>query len=199
MQADPLGLVDGASVYGYARQNPGKYTDPTGQCPWCVVAVGAGAGAALDFAFQYWRYDGELACINWFEVGVSGAIGAVGGTYLNGLQKGLGNLHRLRNWSSASRKFKSAFGRTNQRVNTHHGIFRARGIRNNPTWRNHFMNLRNISNAAGRHTRIHSNSPRFNESKFGPIRRHFYGAPEWLLGAEASVITGSIVELLDGD
>ena len=28
LQADPLGLVDGASVYGYALQNPGRYTDP---------------------------------------------------------------------------------------------------------------------------------------------------------------------------
>ena len=27
LQADPLGLVDGASVYGYALQNPGRYTD----------------------------------------------------------------------------------------------------------------------------------------------------------------------------
>jgi RHS repeat-associated protein len=31
LQADPLGLVDGASVYGYALQNPGRYTDPTGE------------------------------------------------------------------------------------------------------------------------------------------------------------------------
>ena len=31
MQADPLGLVDGASVYGYALQNPGRYTDPRGE------------------------------------------------------------------------------------------------------------------------------------------------------------------------
>ncbi len=31
MQADPFGLVDGASVYGYALQNPGRYVDPTGQ------------------------------------------------------------------------------------------------------------------------------------------------------------------------
>ena len=30
IQADPLGLVDGASVYGYALQNPGRYIDPTG-------------------------------------------------------------------------------------------------------------------------------------------------------------------------
>ena len=30
IQADPLGLVDGASVYGYARQSPGRYTDVPG-------------------------------------------------------------------------------------------------------------------------------------------------------------------------
>jgi RHS repeat-associated protein len=31
LQADPLGLVDGASVYGYVGQNPGRFTDPTGE------------------------------------------------------------------------------------------------------------------------------------------------------------------------
>ena len=30
LQADPLGLVDGASVYGYARQSPVRWTDSTG-------------------------------------------------------------------------------------------------------------------------------------------------------------------------
>ncbi|TQV65808.1 RHS repeat-associated core domain-containing protein [Aliiroseovarius halocynthiae] len=30
IQADPLGLVDGASVYNYALQNPGRYVDPRG-------------------------------------------------------------------------------------------------------------------------------------------------------------------------
>ena len=31
LQADPLGLIDGASVYGYALQNPGRWTDPRGE------------------------------------------------------------------------------------------------------------------------------------------------------------------------
>jgi RHS repeat-associated protein len=31
LQADPLGLVDGASFYGYVRQNPGRYLDPRGE------------------------------------------------------------------------------------------------------------------------------------------------------------------------
>jgi RHS repeat-associated protein len=30
LQADPLGLVDGASVYGYALGNPGRWVDPRG-------------------------------------------------------------------------------------------------------------------------------------------------------------------------
>lgn len=31
IQADPLGLIDGPSVYGYALQNPGRYVDPRGE------------------------------------------------------------------------------------------------------------------------------------------------------------------------
>ena len=31
LQADPLGLVDGASVYGYVKQNPGRWVDPRGE------------------------------------------------------------------------------------------------------------------------------------------------------------------------
>ena len=31
LQADPLGLIDGASVYGYARQSPGRWVDPRGE------------------------------------------------------------------------------------------------------------------------------------------------------------------------
>ena len=30
LQADPLGLVDGPSIYGYARQNPMRWVDPFG-------------------------------------------------------------------------------------------------------------------------------------------------------------------------
>jgi len=45
LQADPLGLVDGASVYGYVKQSPMMYTDPTGQCLGPVIVVCAGAAA----------------------------------------------------------------------------------------------------------------------------------------------------------
>ena len=48
LQADPLGLVDGASIYGYAGQSPAMNVDPSGQCfgpaafllPACIFAAG---------------------------------------------------------------------------------------------------------------------------------------------------------------
>ncbi|WP_349775081.1 RHS repeat-associated core domain-containing protein [Frigidibacter sp. SD6-1] len=47
IQADPLGLVDGASVYGYAGQNPGRFIDPRGECfgpaaPLLPACIGLG-------------------------------------------------------------------------------------------------------------------------------------------------------------
>ena len=53
IQADPLGLVDGASVYGYALQNPGRYVDPRGTCvgplviPCGFIAIGGGSGTGI--------------------------------------------------------------------------------------------------------------------------------------------------------
>ncbi|SMR83555.1 RHS repeat-associated core domain-containing protein [Aliiroseovarius halocynthiae] len=44
LQADPLGLVDGASVYGYALQNPGRYIDPRGEQG---IALGGGLGGGV--------------------------------------------------------------------------------------------------------------------------------------------------------
>ena len=58
IQADPLGLVDGASVYGYALQNPGRYVDPRGEAVWFAAAakrliIGAAAGYATNKTADY--------------------------------------------------------------------------------------------------------------------------------------------------
>jgi RHS repeat-associated protein len=45
LQADPLGLVDGPSVYGYVKQSPVRYVDPDGRD--ALEAVGAVALADL--------------------------------------------------------------------------------------------------------------------------------------------------------
>jgi len=40
LQADPLGLVDGAAIYNYALQNPGRYIDPRGKNSLVACAGG---------------------------------------------------------------------------------------------------------------------------------------------------------------
>mgnify|MGYP000743010531 CR=1 FL=1 len=91
MQADPLGLVDGASVYGYARQNPGRYVDPRGEfgipgavagavvggvagyissgC-WKGAVIGAGFGAVTGGSGSYLTWLGAAA------TGTASAAGA---------------------------------------------------------------------------------------------------------------------------
>ena len=68
IQADPLGLVDGASVYGYALQSPNKYIDPRGEYVFLIpIAIGAAVGAVVGYI--------ETGCWQ----------GAVGGGIIGGL------------------------------------------------------------------------------------------------------------------
>ncbi len=70
LQPDPLGLIDGASVYGYALQSPMRFTDPTGEfipqaaaClmnPWCRAAAAGGA-----MMISGWLTDED--CYTWQE------------------------------------------------------------------------------------------------------------------------------------
>ena len=54
IQPDPLGLVDGASVYGYALQNPARWSDPTGEfVPLVALVGGLILGRAIDPATEY--------------------------------------------------------------------------------------------------------------------------------------------------
>jgi RHS repeat-associated protein len=46
LQADPLGLVDGASVYGYVKGNPGRWVDPRG------LLFDSEAAAAIEEALK---------------------------------------------------------------------------------------------------------------------------------------------------
>lgn len=62
LQADPLGLVGGASVCGYmyVRQNPGRWSDPHGEFIPTIVIAGAAIGAAVGYS--------ETGCgrVRWF-------------------------------------------------------------------------------------------------------------------------------------
>ena len=56
LQADPLGLVDGASLYGYALQNPGRWTDPRGEAVTLLCRRLEGGVGDLLGLFPYGRH-----------------------------------------------------------------------------------------------------------------------------------------------
>jgi RHS repeat-associated protein len=73
LQADPLGLVDGASVYGYAMQSPMMYTDPRGEFGVPGAIAGAIAGGIAGYIIS--------GCWEGAIVGAvaGGAVGFAGG------------------------------------------------------------------------------------------------------------------------
>ncbi|THH34720.1 RHS repeat-associated core domain-containing protein [Aliishimia ponticola] len=74
IQADPLGLVDGASVYGYALQNPGRYVDPTGEfVPLLILAAGAAAGLYIDHELEECGCNSFGAVERWTGLGAAWA------------------------------------------------------------------------------------------------------------------------------
>ncbi len=59
-QPDPLGFVDGPSVYGYAGGSPYRYVDPSGRffpaLPFILGGLGGAAGAfIIDLSINWWK------------------------------------------------------------------------------------------------------------------------------------------------
>jgi uncharacterized protein RhaS with RHS repeats len=88
LQTDPLGLLGGPDLYGYARQNPNTFVDPTGQlaCGGVCIAAVLAAGNAL---YQYNKNDGKTECINWWQVGAWGIGGGAAGIMARAVTRGL--------------------------------------------------------------------------------------------------------------
>ena len=64
LQADPLGLIDGASVYGYVKGNPGRWIDPRGEDATAVVGGWIAGDTAIpdptDAAWPKWAAYGAI-------------------------------------------------------------------------------------------------------------------------------------------
>jgi RHS repeat-associated protein len=191
LQADPLGLVDGASVYGYARQSPGRNTDPRGEFVPIVIGIVVGAGS--DLALQLSLNGGQIQCVDWLQVGIGGALGALSGGYASGAMKGLRGIHRLTR-GGAVQKYRKAHNIAGRGTEVHHAVVPAKGV-NGPSIRHHMMNLKPIPR--GVHKRIHGTYG--GMERYGAVRRHLYGMPDHVLGAEGSLAAGGLAELLDGN
>jgi RHS repeat-associated protein len=90
-QPDPLGFVDGPSVYAYARNSPYIYTDREGK----FGLGGAGLGGGINFAFQLatnlakgQTLGTALWCVDSYQVAVSAALGGVGLGVVGNIWKG---------------------------------------------------------------------------------------------------------------
>jgi RHS repeat-associated protein len=78
-QIDPLAdqeSQESLSPYHFTNNNPIRFNDPDGKCPWCLPFI---VGAAIDFAMQ----GVELAAgtrkeIDIWQVGISGVSAAIG-------------------------------------------------------------------------------------------------------------------------
>jgi uncharacterized protein RhaS with RHS repeats len=88
LQADPLGLVDGASVYGYAGQSPMMNVDPNGQCFGPLIGLLPACVGAAAFVLWGWLESDECNPYTWEQAGwdaLNGAMwGAAGGAAFKG-------------------------------------------------------------------------------------------------------------------
>jgi RHS repeat-associated protein len=73
---DPIGFLGGdANLYGYVTENPLYYTDPSGECPWCVATL---LGGLTNLGVQLIMNGGQIGCVDWSETLIAAAASGTG-------------------------------------------------------------------------------------------------------------------------
>ncbi len=82
IQSDSFGLIAGVNTYAYTKGNPLVGTDPSGNFGLPGAVAGAALGGLIDFLYQLYEYNGQVACVNWGQVGGAAGVGALLGSGL---------------------------------------------------------------------------------------------------------------------